>query len=85
MKKQFIRNVAMQAVRIKDPTKMEAFLTELYLQAFADGANAEVAHDDDKYLKLEANRTYECICPECGVALELDLLGLLEEGEDNDT
>lgn len=85
MKKKFLRNITMQAVRLKDPAKMEAFLTELYMQAFADGANAEVAEEGDRYLKLKVNHTYECQCPECGAFMDLDLLGLLEEGEDDDT
>ena len=84
-KKQLLRNITMQAVKLKDPVKMEAFLTELYLQAFADGANAEVVEDGDRYLKLKVNHTYECQCPECGAFMDLDLLGLLEEEESNDS
>ena len=87
MKKQFIRNVAMQAARIKDPTKMEAFLKELYTQAFADGANAEVEEDGYRFVRIQIGRIYECQCPECGAFMELDLLGLLDEkeGESDDS
>lgn len=77
-----IRNIAMQVVKVKDPKKMEQFLTDIYLLGMADGANAEVVKGDDRYLKLEIGRKYECVCPICGSEIELDLLGLLEDEEE---
>lgn len=77
-----LRNIAMQAVRVKNPDRMEQFLTEVYLIGVADGANAEVVKDSDRYLKLEIGRKYECICPICESEIELDLLGLLEDEEE---
>lgn len=79
--KRALKSIVMQAVKLKDPVRMEVFLKELYLQGFADGANADIPDDDDRYLRLKDGHHYECECPECGSVMELDLFGLLEGSE----
>lgn len=74
--------VACQAVRIKDPKKMLAFLKVIYQQGFADGADADLCDEEDRFLRIRPNQKFECQCPECGTVLELDIRQLITEVEE---
>lgn len=78
--KQSIKKLAMIALKIKSPTHMESFLEKALKVAFAEGSGAHIIDDEcETYYRVPSNTNFECVCPECGVTLNIDLTDLVED------